>query len=436
MAKSDPKFIVSSTIAGTVLTVVYAIVADLSRDSSGFDLVYFLAAYGFSAAVVLSYWAWLYKQHCDLSFGIVFFWALIFRLLGIWGEPILEDDYFRYLLDACLFVTYGSPYGIAPETLFLSNALTPECEPLLSGVNNPHLSTIYAPFLQYIFVFAHLISPVNLDLLQGIVVLFDLAIILMLGKLAPARMVMLYAWCPLVVKEFAFTAHPDIIGVALLFGALLSKSRGKIAWACILVTLAACTKILAAAALPFILYRQPIRYWLIALAGAGLLYLPLLIQHQHSDIEILAHFAKTWRFNAPFFSLLSGLLNDQTARYVAMVVFLSWYAYYFTRYQAIQSATDIPRMDWIFGILFLLSPVLNAWYWVWILPFAVIWPSAWAWTGSVVLALSYMIGLNLPDSQLQDYEVAPLAQWAQLISVAIALLIDYRHRRIRSFSHH
>ena len=113
----------------------------------------------------------------------------MFLLIGVWGEPILEDDYFRFLLDACLFVTYGSPYGIASESLFLTNDFTPECNAMLTGVNNPHLATIYAPFLQYVFLLSHLISPVNLDLLQLIIVLFDLSIIYVLGKLASARLV-------------------------------------------------------------------------------------------------------------------------------------------------------------------------------------------------------------------------------------------------------
>lgn len=367
---------------------------------------------------------------------MVFIWACVFRLIGVWGEPILEDDFYRYLLDACLFVTYGSPYGITPETLFESHSLTPECERLLSGVNNPHLATIYAPVLQYVFVLIHLLSPVNLDLLQLTVVLFDLAIIVMLGKLAAPRTVLLYAWCPLVIKEFAFTAHPDVIAVALLLAALMCRTQNKMVWACILVSLAACTKFLAIVALPFFLFRQPMRYWLIVLATIVLLYLPFLIQHPRSDLEILVHFATHWIFNAPIFTLLSALFSDTFARYLCLAIFTCWYAYYFSRYQATCKPFDIPRFDWIFGCLFLLSPVLNAWYWVWVLPFAVLWPSTWAWTISVAIILSYCIGLNLPDLQLYDYQVHELALWVQVISVCIALFIDYRSQRFNIHHSH
>jgi len=127
-----------------------------------------------------------------ISFTAIFLWAMAFRAIGLWGDPILEDDFYRYLLDGCVFVASGSPYGIPPSSLFFENSLSPHCEQLLNGVNNPDLPTIYAPLLQYIFAIAHIISPANIDALQAIYSLIDLALILVLGKCAPARHVMLW----------------------------------------------------------------------------------------------------------------------------------------------------------------------------------------------------------------------------------------------------
>lgn len=423
--------LVSSTIVGTILAITYVVQGFLSRDSTGYDLFAFLGGFGFTAAVVLLYWYWLHRNHLNPTFKTIFFWAIVFRLIGVWGDPILEDDYYRYLLDACLFFTHGSPYGIAPESLFAINTLTPECNAMLTGVNNPNLATIYAPFLQYIFVLSHMISPVNLDLLQFIIVLFDLCIIYMLGKLAPARMVLLYAWCPLVIKEFAFTAHPDVIGVSLLLAALVARKSGKTALGCILIAVACCTKVFALAALPYFLFRQHFRYWIVVAATVFSMYLPFLLEQPHTDLAILKHFARTWLFNAPVFYLLAELLTDQVARYVSFSLFFLWYCYYFVRYQQTNRSTDMPRMDWIFGLLLMLSPVLNAWYLVWVLPFAVIWPSVWAWTASVVIVLSYVIGLHLPQSELYDYQVSPYAQSIQILCIGIALVIDYRHRHFK-----
>ncbi len=422
---------VSSLLVGGLLMAVYVWQAILSRESTGYDLTTFLGGFWIAAAIVLGYWFWLIQSHHHLKFRVVFFWACAFRLIGVWGDPILEDDYFRYLLDACLFATYGSPYGIAPETLFAVNSLTPACEEMLTGVNNPHLATIYGPFLQYVFLLSYLVSPVNIDFLQFIVVLFDLTIVYMLGKMAPARSVMLYAWCPLVIKEFALTAHPDVIGVCLLLAAFVARSHHKNAIAIMMLSMAVCTKVFALAALPFFLYRQSIRYWLLLLVTVVALYLPFLLNQQHSDLEILIHFAKAWFFNAPVFNLLTEVINDQWARYLGLVIFLTWYGFYFRRYHTSSQTTKIPRMDWVYGVLLLLSPVLNPWYWVWILPFAVLWPSTWAWTVSVTIVLAYAIGLHLPASNLDDYQVAGVAQLIQISAVVIALLIDFRQGRLK-----
>ena len=64
----------------------------------------------------------------------------MFRLTGVWRcRFLLEDDFCRNLLDACLFVTDGSLNGIAPEFLNLSDDFTPDCNAMLTGVNNPNL---------------------------------------------------------------------------------------------------------------------------------------------------------------------------------------------------------------------------------------------------------------------------------------------------------
>ena len=436
MTKVNQYFIerLFSAIVGIALAMIYTIQAMLSRDSDSYELWMFLSGFGCASALVFGYWLWLHRKQINLSIHTVILWAVVFRLIGIWGEPILEDDFYRFLLDPCLTLTYGSPYGITPDSLFSSNLLGSACGNLLTNVNNPHLATIYAPFLQYIFLLSHLLLPVNLDILQLIIVLFDLSVVWMLGKLAPARMVMLYAWCPLVIKEFAFTAHPDVIGVSLLLAAFIVRQKGSSLIGAILIGLACATKILAIVALPFFLFRQSIRYWAAIAATILVLYLPFLMQNNETDLGVLAHFAGNWLFNAPLFYLSRELITDQAARYASLALFLLWYAYYFARYQQLNPPSSVPRMDWVFGLLFLLSPVLNAWYWVWVLPFAVIFPSIWAWAASVALMLSYIIGINWPESELRDYQVWEIAQVAQMAIVGAAVIIDYRFQRFRLIS--
>ena len=79
----------------------------------------------------------------------------------------------------------------------------------------------------------------------------------------------------------------------------------------------------------------------------------------------------------------------------------------------------------------LFSPVVNPWYLVWLLPYAALRPSCWAWTASIIVSLSYITGLNLADSDLLAYQVAAPARIIEMAGIAVALLIDYRRGEFR-----
>ena len=416
---------------GALVAVIYGFLATRSKTPpAGADLFDFLGGYWCVAAVIVVYWFWLRASQVELSFKSVFLWAVLFRLIGVWGSPILEDDFYRYLLDGCLFVSTGSPYGIAPSSLFIDNTLSPACEATLSGVNNPDLATIYAPLLQYVFGLSHLLSPSNINILQLIMVIFDLTVIWLLGRCAPASHVLLYAWCPLALKEFAFTAHPDVIGACLLLAAFIARKNSRTAVACMLVGLAICAKIFALLALPFFLYRQPLRYWGITFGTIALLYSPFLLQGQ-TDMPVLGIFVEHWNFNPFLFDLVRVFLSDLPARVLCAVLFLTWLGFYFIKYNRQCSSTEIPRMDWVFGMFLLFSPVVNPWYLVWLLPYAALRPSCWAWAASIFVSLSYVTGLNLADPDLHAYQVAAPARIIEMAGIAIALLIDYRRGGFR-----
>ncbi len=392
------------------------------------DLFEFLVPYWIIAAIVISYWYWSFRHKVELNVWSIIIWAAVFRVIGIWGSPVLEDDFYRFLLDGCIFAQQGTPYGLAPSSLFTENSLSPECAYALNWVNNPDLPTIYAPVLQYIFVSSYWVSPANIDILQAVCVMFDLAVILLLRKLAPARNLMLYAWFPLVVKEFAFTAHPDIIGVFFLFTAFILKHQSRPALASVFVAIAICTKIFAVFALPFFLFRQPVRIWGIAAATTLVIYLPFLVQGQ-TDLWTLGFFAVNWDFNAFIFEFFRYQFGDFPSRVICGILLLTWLSYYYTKYFRNPRNSELPRMDLIFGMLLILSPVINAWYLIWLLPFAAIRPSFSVWTAAAVLSLSYMVGLHLPDFDLRAYEVAKPAWLIEITCISIALVLDLYFRQ-------
>ena len=80
-------------------------------------------------------------------------------------------------------------------------------------------------------------------------------------------------------------------------------------------------------------------------------------------------------------------------------------------------------------LLLVLAPVVNPWYLLWVLPFAAIRPSLWAWTASVAVLVSYATGLNLQDMNLHPFGHPPWAPVLEYGMVALALVAGIVGRR-------
>ncbi|MCY3969838.1 MAG: glycosyltransferase 87 family protein [Acidobacteria bacterium] len=356
------------------------------------------------------------------------FWAIAFRLVGLVGGPFYEDDFYRYLWDGYRFAVAGTPYGAAPEEFFVDPAVPVLFQGVLHGVNYPELPTIYAPVTQFVFLVAYWIKPASVAVLQAILIAVDLAVVFLLLRLAPARNVLLYAWCPLVVKEIAFTAHPDGVGVCLLLAGIVLARERRFWTAAALLGLAVATKTFALVLAPLVLVRARPKHWALFVGTVAAAYLPFVVTGG-TDLVSLLTFARDWEFNSAIFGLLKTVVAPSGARLVVGLLFAVFWAACFIRY-ARGVERGIPRGDWLFGVLLVLSPVINPWYLLWLLPFAVVFPSVWGWTASVAILLSYITGLNLPDYTLQPYE-QPL--WVRglefgLISLALAADIALRRR--------
>ena len=411
--------------AGLLCAILYGLMAFQSNQNPGLSLNHFLGLYWSIAATVGLLALYLFRFKQNLSFTILIAWSIIFRLIAIYGSPIMEDDFYRFLLDGCTFQHFGTPYGITPQSLFSSNDLSASCQWALNWVNNPDLPTIYGPVLQYLFLISHLISPANIDVLQTLLGVFDIVLILLLRSLVKSNWLLLYAWNPLVLKEFAFSAHPDVVGIVLLLAALLAWRKDQNNRACVLIALACGSKIFALIALPFILYKQRPEKWLLFAMTLGLLYTPFIL-NGNNEFSVLGVFADRWVFNPLGFYAASHLTNDQIARYLCLILFSLIWSFYFLHFQKHHNMhRSLPRFDWLFGAFLLLSPVVNAWYLLWIFPFALIKPSYWAFSLTVAAPLTYVTGLQIEQSNLGAYQIHKTAYTLQVLIIAIALILDF-----------
>ena len=187
-------------------------------------------------------------------------------------------------------------------------------------------------------------------------------------------------------------------------------------------------KVFALVLVPLILLRARIRYWVLSVAVVLALYAPFIL-NGGTDMESLGVFAREWEFNSALFGLLATALGAFESKLILGLAFAAFWIFYSVRYRK-SGATSIPRGDWLYGMLLLVSPVINPWYLLWLLPFAAIFPSTWTWTASLAVLISYVTGLNLNEYTMQPYQQAMWLRLLEFLLILLALGYDlFRYRR-------
>lgn len=387
--------------------------------------------------------------------------ALLFRLLGVLTFPVFEDDFFRYLWDGRIFVEYGSPYGPAPAEFFASQNLTERFETVLDSVNYPGIPTIYGPSLQLVFGLSYKIAPGALWPLQCLFALADVAVLLALLKFVPIgsrpHLICwsLYAWSPLLIKEFATTAHPDILGVLFVIAAFVlfsaesstesqkTKSTLRLLLIGFLLALAVGVKPFAAVVAPFL-----IGFRVQAMAGFALGILLLTLPFVGFDLlaaegvwlpDGLRAMGQGWFFNAGLYELgyWLGVRDLVLFQRIALGLFaLVWLLAWINAMVAVRRRSLAQVLVALLGLFLMVLPAINPWYLAWWLPFAVIVPCITPWVASFAVLLSYLSGINVAsDTGLDGFgALYTVPGWVLAIefgSIGLALILDLRRFRLR-----
>ncbi len=171
-------------------------------------LALYLAAF---VPYLLALWAMRASEAADTSptptlphsLSLILAFAFLFRVtLFFTTPPTLSDDVYRYLWDGRVFNAGLNPY------------------------THPQTATPYPPLAEVLFGFVYALWPENPLAMQATITLFDLltigAIVLLLRRVGlPLERVVVYAWNPLVVVEFAHGAHVDAVMLFWMVLALL-----------------------------------------------------------------------------------------------------------------------------------------------------------------------------------------------------------------------
>jgi alpha-1,6-mannosyltransferase len=366
------------------------------------------------------------------AFWLILAGALLFRLTLAPLPPSLSTDMYRYRWDGRVQNAGWNPYVIPPQ----DPRLAPLRDTNWSGMPGLEVPAIYPPLAELIFRETARIfrGPVGF---KAPFLLADLLVVAMLAgwlRAAGGRNYQLavYAWSPLVIVEFAASAHSDALAILFLVAAL-AIIRRRPAVSTLSMAAGALAKLFPVTLLPLAVrlagWPRRWRGWLAAAGAVGLAALcawpyRAAVPRLH---QTFSYYQATWQNYNP--SLYGVLLWLTGRRAVAagigegVVLLLALWA-------AARKIDPLRAAFLVIGAILLFAPNGYSWYFTWIVPLLCFFPSP-AWLLLTVLQfLSYnvLIAYQITGA----FRFAPLFQWLTYAPF-YALLIGEFFAKRRAF---
>jgi hypothetical protein len=152
--------------------------------------------------------------------------ALAMRVLLLPGTPV-STDIFRYVWDGRVQAAGINPYLHIPAAEALQHLRDAAIYPEINRAT--YAPTIYPPMSQIVFFLVTRISE-SLVFMKIAMVGFEALVVwailqLLAARGLPSTHVLLYAWHPLPLWEFARSGHIDAVAIAFLMLALVAADR-------------------------------------------------------------------------------------------------------------------------------------------------------------------------------------------------------------------
>jgi hypothetical protein len=208
--------------------------------------------------------------------------AFLLRLMVLVFPPFLSNDIYRYIWDGWVQLAGINPFRYIPDDPHLAFLRDPTVFPNINRASYAH--TIYPPAAQIFFATADAVTkflhlPPVLGMKLAMVGIESIGIWAMLRLLDIARLprtrILIYAWNPLPIWEFAGNGHVDAIAVGFIALALLADAARRPNFAAAALAAAVLAKFLPVVLLPA-LWRREKKFAVVFIAVIVLLYLPYL----------------------------------------------------------------------------------------------------------------------------------------------------------------
>src|SRR5712692_5054786 len=213
----------------------------------------------YGLAVVVMFWKRPGSSSC---LALIVGFVVVFRFIVLFSPLVLSGDLYRYVWDGRVQRAGVNPYRYPPEAEALAALRDTAIHP---QINRPELTTIYPPVAQMLFALITTVVPDSIRGMKAGMVLADLLTLGVLIRLLkthgsnPERVV-LYAWSPLVVFEFAGSGHVDALMLPFLLLALQARLAARPGLAGVSLGLATLIKLYPAVLVPALYCRGERRF--------------------------------------------------------------------------------------------------------------------------------------------------------------------------------
>ncbi|MFC2094319.1 glycosyltransferase 87 family protein [Bacteroidota bacterium] len=337
--------------------------------------------------------------------GLIIAVGLISRIILIPSQPVLEDDYYRYMWDGAVTANGYNPYVYSPEAAMdFTNGDVPEelhelaneSGKIVKNINHPHIRTIYPILSQIVFATAYFISPWEYWAWKVLLLLFDIALLLVLIKTLqalklPLLFVVFYWLNPIVIHEIFNGAHMDILAMLFVSLSLYLSIKNKTWFAVVALALAVGFKLWPLVLLPLLLrnYWQDKKLLLKFIGGfAGLVlifFIPVLVSTLDDTLGFIKYAGK-WINNAAIYSMFQWLVQGIISllqigvscsacinRWGIFIIYMFICAIILRKsYQ--NNLQFFHKALLIVAVLYLISPTQFPWYYTWMVPLLAIRP--------------------------------------------------------------
>jgi len=233
MTGTVKKFHIMLVLCGTGQLFCYLFLlflGDLRENILACEVVFFTAffLYGASLFLLITRQTQPHETETDeqssdacskkrMVFAVILIFAVCFRIVLWLSPPTLSDDIYRYIWEGRLVSMGINPFEYAPDASQLENMRDQKIFP---RINHKDFVTIYPPLNQFMFSVSTQLHP-SIKMMKLTFVIFDLltmvVLILTLFTLkTDLNRIIIYAWNPLIIMEFAGSGHLDSAAIFFL----------------------------------------------------------------------------------------------------------------------------------------------------------------------------------------------------------------------------